>query len=270
MRMAHDAVNSAANLSVSADSVRGWRKIPRCLTLASLIVAVIALLLLAAGPLGWRAGWWHYRIAFSTLMPWSFYCAAAAVALAVIGLLTGMSTNRRRHMLMAVVGLVVGGAIAGVPLYYEHIRTGVPRINDISTDTENPPQFQAILPLRKAADANPLAYDAKTAEVQRKGYPDIAPIQTDLGPQAAFDRALATAGKLGWTIVASDPTAGRIEADQSSRWFGFTDDVAIRVAPAGSGSRVDIRSVARYGRGDFGVNAARVRSFVSAFREAGK
>ncbi len=90
----------------------------------------------------------------------------------------------------------------------------------------------------------------------------------DLPPTDAFARALRTAEQLGWTIVATDPESGRIEASQRSRWFGFTDDVVIRVAPAESGSRVDIRSVSRMGRGDFGVNATRVRACLAALRTA--
>ena len=73
---------------------------------------------------------------------------------------------------------------------------------------------------------------------------------------------------MGWTIVAADDTAGRIEASDRSRWFGFTDDIVIRITPSGSGSRVDVRSSSRLGRSDFGVNAARVRAYLAALRTA--
>jgi uncharacterized protein (DUF1499 family) len=73
---------------------------------------------------------------------------------------------------------------------------------------------------------------------------------------------------MGWTILAADPQAGRIEASQQSFWYGFTDDIVIRVAAAGSGSRIDIRSSARHGRSDFGVNAARVRRYLAALRKS--
>jgi uncharacterized protein (DUF1499 family) len=76
---------------------------------------------------------------------------------------------------------------------------------------------------------------------------------------------------MGWTIAASDTEAGRIEASERSRWFGFTDDVAIRVSAAGNGSRIDVRSLSRFGRNGFGVNAARVRAYLAALRDtAGK
>ena len=73
---------------------------------------------------------------------------------------------------------------------------------------------------------------------------------------------------MGWTIVAVDESAARIEASERSRWFGFTDDIVIRVAATDSGSRIDLRSSARQGRSDFGVNAARIRTYLAALRAA--
>ena len=85
-------------------------------------------------------------------------------------------------------------------------------------------------------------------------------------PATAFSRALDTAKRMGWTIDRADNAEGRIEASDRSRWFGFTDDIVIRVTPSGSGSRIDVRSASRVGRSDFGVNAARVESYLSELR----
>ena len=87
-------------------------------------------------------------------------------------------------------------------------------------------------------------------------------------PVTAFNRALDTAPRMGWTIVAADDTAGRIEASDRSRWFGFTDDIVIRITASDSGSRIDLRSSSRQGRSDFGVNAARVTRYLAALRAA--
>jgi len=81
-------------------------------------------------------------------------------------------------------------------------------------------------------------------------------------------RELDTGQRMGWTIVESDEATGRIEASQRSRWMGFTDDIVVRVAPANSGSRIDLRSSSRYGRSDFGVNAERIRDYLAALRAA--
>ena len=66
---------------------------------------------------------------------------------------------------------------------------------------------------------------------------------------------------MGWQIVASAPQEGRIEATDTTLWFGFKDDIVIRVAPAGNRSLVDIRSVSRVGISDVGTNARRIRNF---------
>ncbi len=72
---------------------------------------------------------------------------------------------------------------------------------------------------------------------------------------------------MGWTVVAADAEAGRIEASDRTRWFGFTDDIVVRVTPDGAGSRIDVRSSSRIGTGDFGTNAARVRAYIAMLRQ---
>jgi uncharacterized protein (DUF1499 family) len=85
-------------------------------------------------------------------------------------------------------------------------------------------------------------------------------------PGRAFDRAVAAAKAMGWDIVASDPAGGRIEATDTTFWFGFKDDVVVRVTPQPAGSRVDVRSLSRVGGGDLGANAARIRAFLAAVK----
>jgi uncharacterized protein (DUF1499 family) len=231
-------------------------------------LAVLALVLLALAPLGWRLGLWHYRISFFWLMTYSGYAAIGAVVVSLLSLLwwTGMASAGR---VAALLGLVIGAALVYVPWHWNQLRTAYPPIHDITTDMANPPAFSAAqLAERKAEQAGTVDYDAKVAEQQKQAYPDIQPLKTALPPADAFKRALdAAQGMSGWRVVASDPAAGRIEAAQSSTFFGFTDDVVIRVAPDGSGSRIDIRSESRQGRSDFGVNATRVRSYLAALKQ---
>jgi uncharacterized protein (DUF1499 family) len=257
--------------TVTQGATRLGSRLLRQLPLLALLLAIAAAVLLAAGPLGWRAGWWHFRVGFFYLMPWAAYCGLAAIAVAVLALVIGRRINSARRITIGILALAIGAVIAYVPWHYSQMRGIYPSIHDITTDWDNPPQFHAILPLRQAEEANPVAYEgAKVSDLQRKAYPDIAPLTLELAPAEAFTRALDTARQMGWTIVARDPPtdsgAGRIEASQKSRWFRFTDDVVIRIAAAGNGSRVDLRSVSRVGRGDFGVNAARVRGYLAALR----
>ena len=241
----------------------------RHLPVLAAVFAAAAVVLLALGPIGWRAGWWHFRFAFQTLMPWAAYCGIAALTVSALALLLGRSRIEWRGGAVAIVAFVVGLLIAYVPWHYDRLRQTVPPIHDITTDPDNPPAFAAVLAVRTADGGNPVAYEgAKIAEQQRQAYPDIAPLSLALPREAAFTRALDAAQRMGWTIVAADNTAGRIEASDRSRWFGFTDDIIIRITPEGSSSRVDVRSSSRLGRSDFGVNAARVRAYLAELRTA--
>lgn len=242
--------------------IAGWA---RGAAVLGFVLAIVALLLLAAGPVGWRAGWWHFRVGLLTLMPDAGYVGSAAVVVSGLALIVGGRSIARTGLVLAVLGLLIGGAAAYFPLHWNSERGVYPRLNDVTTDVDNPPSLAFAEKMRQAEHGNPVAYGgAKVAEVQHKFYPDIKPAMLDLPPPAAFQQALAAAKAKGWTIVKADPAAGTIEADARSRWFGFTDDIAIRVTPAGEGSRVDIRSASRQGRGDFGVNAARVQGYLAA------
>ena len=83
-----------------------------------------------------------------------------------------------------------------------------------------------------------------------------------VSPEALFRRAGRAAYGMGWNIVAVAPDEGRIEATDTSLFFGFTDDIVIRVKPSGMGARLDIRSEARAGEKDWGRNADRIRAYM--------
>ena len=139
------------------------------------------------------------------------------------------------------------------------------RIHDITTDTENPPQFVALHALRLTTFNGPEYAGEKVARIQKAAYPDIQPRIVDAAPELAFDRALAAARAMRWQIVASERDEGRIEATATTRWLRFKDDVVIRVTANAGGSRIDVRSKSRIGRSDFGANAKRLREFFSKF-----
>jgi len=225
---------------------------------AVVVSAAAVALLLAAGP-GTRLGLWTFGTGFQMLR-FAVYGGAAGAVLALVALVAG---GRRG---LAALGLVLGLAAAAVPWQLQRSARSKPPIHDISTDTDNPPPFVAVAPLRRGA-SNPMEYGGpEIAAQQRKAYPDIAPAAVPLPPAQAFERALRAARALGFEIVAAEPAEGRIEATDTTRWFGFKDDVVIRIRPDGAGSRVDVRSVSRVGRGDVGANARRIRSFLGALR----
>lgn len=255
--------------TASAPAPRVGVRLIRGAAVLGFVLAIAALLMLAAGPSGWRAGWWHYRVGLQTLMPYAGYVGVAGMAISALSLIFGVRTLARRGIILAVLGLLIGGTAGYLPWQWNNMRGAFPRLNDVTSDLDNPPSLAFAEGMRKAEHGNPVAYGgAELATVQKKSYPDIAPAMLDMPPAQAFDRALAVARAAGWSIVRADPAAGIIEASDRSRWYGFTDDIAIRVTPADTGSRVDIRSGARQGRGDFGVNATRVRGFLAALHAA--
>jgi uncharacterized protein (DUF1499 family) len=225
---------------------------------APALAAVALLLLLLAGPTV-RLGLWDFGTGFS-LLRWAAYIGLASVAVAVVALLT---PTGRRAVLLQVAALLVGGGVAFVPWRWLQQARRVPPIHDISTDLEHPPEFVAVLPLRAGAP-NPAVYGgSEVAAAQRTAYPDLHSLMVHLAPGAAFARALASARAMGWTVVAADSTAGRIEATATTAWFGFKDDVVVRIEPDPAGSRVDVRSVSRVGQSDVGTNARRIRAYLA-------
>jgi len=156
-------------------------------------------------------------------------------------------------------------------------RAAIPPIHDITTDFETPPQFTGALIERRGEQANPVDYHAKTdprsgrplPEVQAEAYPDIAPLFTAAEPALAYQAAHATARDLGWRISTASEGAMMFEAQDVTFWFGFIDDVVVRVTPLDDGgSRVDARSVSRVGMSDLGANAARLRTFFAALESS--
>jgi uncharacterized protein (DUF1499 family) len=254
------------NCSVTDKSAARWRRAAVAIANTGLALAIVAAAaLLLAGP-GHRFGWWSFGTGFSVIR-WAAYAGVAAAVISAGGLVLAPLRAQRRGMFRALAGSVIGLIVVGVPLSYLQTARSVPPIHDITTDTEDPPRFEAILPLR--ADApNPAAYGGPAvAAQQREGYPDIAPADYPIAPAAAFEAALTAARDMDWTIVAADEAAGRIEASDQSFWFGFVDDIVIRVRPTDAGSRIDVRSTSRVGVGDVGKNAARVHAYLAELED---
>lgn len=230
-----------------------------------LLLALVALLLLPLSGIGVRAGVWPYTFGFQ-LLRWVVYIGGAAAVVALICLvLPRMRVSATRVLLLAI---VVGLGVAFVPWQMLQQAKAMPPIHDISTDLTDPPPFEAVLPLRANA-TNPAAFGGpELAAAQRAGYADLQPLYLPLPPAKIWAKALATAQAMGWQIDASDPARGRIEATDTTRWFGFKDDIVVRVVAAHAGSRIDVRSVSRVGKSDVGTNAKRIRAYLAALQAA--
>ena len=230
-----------------------------------LIGAVAAAAFWPLGALGARFGLWSFSI--------GFLCMAIGVALAAVGLAGGIgavSVARRRSLpddlRASALGLTLCVLILAYAGFLVWQATSVPPIHNISTDTEDPPQFMDIV-ARRGEESNPLAFDAEElAPLQAQFYPWVKPLHLSDPPADAFAKAVAALEGMGLEVVAKHEEAGLIEATATTFWFGFKDDVAVRVRAEGQGSRVDARSVSRVGQGDLGANARRIGEFLQKMK----
>lgn len=199
---------------------------------------------------------------------YGFYLTVAGIALGLATIVPARPGDRRRGSVAAFLAIVIGGAGAWVPLHWFLHAQQRPAISDITTDPAAPPPLVATAQLRRGAP-NPPTYPKENAPLQKAAFPDIEPALLAVPPAEAFKRVERVATALGWEIVARVPAEGRLEAVVTSPWFGFRDDVVVRVRPQGTGSRVDIRSKSRNGEADLGGNVDRVRTFLARLKSEG-
>lgn len=164
----------------------------------------------------------------------------------------------------ALIGLMIALALPIAVLAPAALVGGdAPPINDITTDLADPPAFAdaGLVPDYRNRD---MSYPADFVPIVQESYPDLAPLRVADAPMAAFARAEIAAEGLGWEVVARDGDALAFYARDETGLFRFVDDVVVRVRPDGAGSRIDVRSKSRDGRGDMGTNARRIRALLSA------
>lgn len=239
------------------------------------LVAVVAVTLGVLSGTGYKAEWWGIPVAF-TMLEWALYTGGGAAALGLVSLFV----SKQRGL---AIGIIVAGGGVGLFILMQVLTGGkVPMIHDITTDTENPPQFVKIVALR-GENSNSLDYANAVApvargseetrpvrELQEGFYTDIKPLDLGAGTGPCFTLAAEVAGDQGWEMVNVDPEALIVEATDTTFWFGFKDDVVIRVTGDAMSCRVDMRSVSRVGISDVGVNADRIKTYMAALEKASK
>jgi len=256
--------NVRAVTATTAPAV-GRRSLAAKLAWVGFALAVVSALMLLNGAFGYRGGWVPLRQALFTWLRGGAYVGGAAGVVSLVAAIV-VARGPRRPLMVALAGLVLGAVTLGVPASWRLTANGLPPIHDITTDTQDPPQFVAVRPLRANAP-NPTEYGGpKIAAQQRAAYPELQPLIVDLPPDQAYERALAAVRAMGWEMVAAEADEGRIEATDTTVWFGFKDDVVIRIRPEANGSRIDVRSLSRVGGGDVGTNAERIRRYLQELR----
>ena len=223
------------------------------------IVGLIGLAALPVGSLGCRFGLWGFTTGLAMV--------SSGVVLATIVLVLGIATlvfvyTRRRtaDRMPALIGLAASVAVFAL-MAPQYMALSLPMTNDVATDRDDPPTFEH-LAANRDPDANFLDYTEEEARVQAEGYPDLVGIRAAGGPDETFAKAVTVARALGWDVVNEDASNGLVEATDTTFWFGFEDDLAIRVRREGNETVVDLRSASRIGLHDLGTNADRIRMFM--------
>ena len=225
----------------------------------TLIAGILALLLLlVSGPL-YQAEILGLMNAFLA-MRIALIVGAVAIILALIQVIF-----MRKTISWPVTGIAVLCAAVAIfmPLSMMNKAKSVPPIHDITTDLVNPPKFVAILPLRANA-SNPAEYQGEeVASQQREAYPELQTQKYQQTAEQVFDAALSAVKSMGLEVVASDKTLGLIEAYDTTTFFGFVDDVVIRIQSDGQMTMLDARSKSRVGISDIGKNAERLNVLIA-------
>lgn len=222
---------------------------------------LVLLILLPTAALGTRFGLWPFKIGFVIL--------ATSILGSLLILLMNLVWNFRKPSSSDRKIILLTSLLAMIPLLVIILAVsnrsgGDAIIHDISTDLTQPPQFVAGV-IARGEGSNSLQHNPDKVKIQQQIYSDIQPIDSTLPPGEAFQKAMLTSRKLGWEVYAEVADEGRIEAVDTTFWFGFKDDIVIRIQSQGEGSRIDLRSVSRVGRSDLGANAKRIHLFIETF-----
>lgn len=225
------------------------------------VPAVLALALLVLGPT---------LAATGLASPFGgFKVFAGSALVGVIALLLGLWLYFARDKTAGMLSLAGGLIPLSIIAFGLFQAKGVPRINDVSTDLDNPP------PLTTAATApenagKDLSYPEEFKSEVRQGYPHLIGKKLAHPPTEAFEAVKRAAAAFPtWTVTRTDDAMMTLEGYETAGIFKFVDDFVIRVEPLESQSVVNMRSRSRVGKGDFGANAKRIERFFAALDAAG-
>ncbi len=233
------------------------------LAVFSLPVLLLAVLLHRFGAIEYRAA----LVLLGAVLLLAFVALTMAAAAFVVIWNEGL-----KGLGAAILAAVLCIAVLAYPVF-EMVRGAMlPAISDVSTDTADPPRLHAVLALRPRG-ANPVRYQgAEAAELQKKFYPAIRPLEFDAEAAETYGTVLALVQQNGWQLADSIPPSadrdGHVEAVAATRLMGFREDVSIRIRRVGNMVRVDMRSASRHGQRDFGTNARRIESFLAQLAAA--
>ncbi|MDP2241188.1 MAG: DUF1499 domain-containing protein [Burkholderiales bacterium] len=253
----------------------------------ALLVSLAVPVWFMVAALGVKFGLWPWRLGLGVLIvQWGPRLLIASAVIAGVALIAVLIRKPRRGWQAALIALLIPALGFGYMGWVRSQSADIPPIHDVATDIVDPPTPGAnLLALRTADEANPVldmtapltaaeAYqgprfarfgELSLGRIGHEAYPAVRTREVAAPPAAAFAAAREAARSMGWTPVNEDEAGGVIEATAETFWFGFKDDVIIRVRPTagGEGALIDVRSISRVGLSDLGANAKRIETFLS-------
>jgi uncharacterized protein (DUF1499 family) len=185
----------------------------------------------------------------------------------LVGIVSGALDSARGRLGTGLTAVVLGIVCVVVVLLPAFAGGGRPPINDLTTNRVDVPQFThaQTLPENKGRD---LSYPDEFKPIVEASYPGLDTLTLHEPPDIVFERTLILAkAQPGWTVTHEDRKALVLEGVVETKVFRFKDDFVVRLRPAeDGGTKVDMRSKSRVGRGDLGANALRIWAFFRALR----
>ena len=266
----------------------GWRM---KVAIFALAVSIFAVLWFAIAALGTKFGLWPWQVGLGQMtIGIGPGIAMLALGLSIIAQVIALiKAPRTQPFILALAATLIAAfcmfRLAGLGAQ----ANALPPLHDIQTNWEDPIQFSDALMAARAAqgETNPVL-DAPTvpdyaeqrwpgtagrlvSEVQEEAetkeagkgtvYQKMETLYFSQSPQEVAAVAERIMDRRGWDILAPETTEGntlQVEATATSGWFGFKDDVAVRLRAVNGVTEVDIRSTSRVGLSDLGANSTRV------------
>ncbi len=234
------------------------------MVMLSIVVVVMAVL----SGFGVRMDWWGYFFGFQLLKASiisALVCGIISLLLILVGLVKRIPILKK-----AILAAFLSISIAAIPVLYMLEFRKIPTLGEAATDFENLPEFEVLAEARRAEAEDPPLFSHSDAEAAQKTYfPDLGPITIDRSPAKAKEQVIKVLREMKFSIASTTGDDHRVEATQTSFWFGFKDDVVVIITGLpGGGSRVDMRSASRVGKLDGGANAKRVAAILAAIQNA--
>ena len=267
-------------------------------SLFALLFSIFGVIWFASAALGSKYGLWGWEFGLGKMtVTWGPIVAFGALGLSVLACIIALiKSPRKRPFMLALGALLIAGLLAGRLAGLGAGAQAVPPIHDIQTDWNDPVVLSDAMMAARGGDSNPVRYGADAvlgrheskrfggqliADIQEaaecashdedvcedseapKPYKPLDSLLVDAPREDVFAEAERIVLARGWEIVTNDKAAGVLEATHTSPWWGFKDDVAVRIREAeGNTTRVDVRSISRVGQSDLGANARRISEFL--------